>query len=210
MQVATVITSFESRQPPRRPAMSATDLALTYARKFRETQDKDMALASITWQGDLLSATVNESQAACLTMLAGVISRRLPVEKTETVSELHTVGVQRKLLVQLREQTPPLSRQQLTDMLDKLLYWPEDDAFIESAFLFHMNYGLDELAQILAACRERDQRINSVLSGVVVEANEFVGYSDEFMERLMFAIQTRRDGEWFEIVAGSLNYAFGE
>ena len=103
-----------------------------------------------------------------------------------------------------------LSRREMTNLLSTLLLWPDDSGFIMTAFNSVALSLADGIDAALAACKAHDERINAALDAILAQANDAVGYSKEVMERIVFAVNTRRDGEFYQAVAESLEYVFEE
>ena len=111
-----------------------------------------------------------------------------------------------ELIQQFRVHPPQkaLSRREMTNYLSTLLLWPDDASFIAEAFQV-ASLSIDAA---LTACRAHDERINAVLAAILTQANECVGYGKDMMDRLLFAVRTRHDGDFYQAVAESLTYAF--
>lgn len=114
-------------------------------------------------------------------------------------------------LVQQYRVHPPqkaLSRREMANYLSTLLLWPDDSGFIADAFNAVALSLADGIDAALAACKAHDERINTALASLLAQANEAVGYGKDVMNRLLFAVRTRHDGEFYQAVAESLTYAF--
>lgn len=111
-----------------------------------------------------------------------------------------------ELIQQFRVHPPQkaLSRREMTNYLSTLLLWPDDSGFIADAF----NAVALSLADGIAACKAHDERINAALAAILAQANDAVGYGPQVMDRLVLAVRTRHDGEFYAAVAESLTYAF--
>ena len=101
-----------------------------------------------------------------------------------------------------------LSQREMTNYLSTLLLWPDDASFIAEAFQAASLSIAEGIDAALAACRAHDERINTVLAAILTQANEAVGYGAAVIERLLFAVRTRHDGDFYQAVAESLKYAF--
>ena len=115
-----------------------------------------------------------------------------------------------ELVQQYRVHAPQkaLSRREITNALSTLLLWPDDASFIMAAFQAASLSLAEGIDAALTACRAHDERINAVLAAILTQANEAVGYSKDMMERVLFAVRTRHDGDFYQAVAESLTYAF--
>lgn len=117
-----------------------------------------------------------------------------------------------ELIQQFRVHAPQkaLSRREITNALSTLLLWPDDASFIAEAFQAASLSLAEGIDAALTACRAHDERINAVLAAILAQANEAVGYGKDVMDRLLFAVRTRHDGDFYQAVAESLRYAFEE
>ena len=115
-----------------------------------------------------------------------------------------------ELVQQYRVHAPQkaLSRREITNALSTLLLWPDDASFIMAAFQAASLSLAEGIDAALTACRAHDERINAVLAAILTQANECVGYGKDMMDRLLFAVRTRHDGDFYQAVAESLTYAF--
>ena len=114
-------------------------------------------------------------------------------------------------LIQQFHVHPPqkaLSRREMTNYLSTLLLWPDDSGFIADAFNAVALSLADGIDAVIAACKAHDERINAALAAILAQANDAVGYGQQVMDRLVFAVRTRHDGEFYAAVAESLTYAF--